>query len=120
MALTIKTAIADHVAILELQGALTLGPSLILLRQAAREALAAANVQGLILDVGAMTSVDSSGLGELTIVYSASNRHNCTMLLTGVNANLQKMLEMTHLDGVLASAADVDAAKKQLRLRKKV
>lgn len=114
MALKIGTRTEDGIAILELEGSLTLGPSLVLLRNAARELLATPK-NGIVLDVGRISSVDSSGLGELTIVYSSASRYNCPLRLVGVSANLQKMLEMTHLDGVLLSAADLATARMQLK-----
>ena len=115
MALTIGTRIEEEIVILELEGSLTLGPSLGFLRNAAREELAKTKLLGIILDVRRITSVDSSGLGELTIIYSSASRHKCPMRLVGVNPNLQKMLQMTHLDAVLESAEEVGTAKKQLR-----
>ena len=115
MALTIGARVEDGLAILELDGSLTLGPSLVSLRNGAREVLATPNLSGIILDVRRITSVDSSGLGELTIVYSSASRHKCPMRMVGVSPNLQKMLEMTHLDAVLESASDLPTAKKQLK-----
>ncbi len=117
MLLNIGTRVESNVAVLTLQGALTLGPSLVSLRQAARQSLATPQLKGIILDVSGIVSVDSSGLGELTIVYSSASRHNCAMCLVGVSANLQKMLEMTHLDGVLNSAPQIEAAIRQVQLR---
>ncbi len=115
MALTIGTRIEEEIAILELEGSLTLGPALGSLRNAAREELAKAKLLGIILDVRHITSIDSSGLGELTIIYSSASRHKCPMRLVGVNPNLQKMLQMTHLDAVLESVEELGTAKKQLR-----
>jgi anti-sigma B factor antagonist len=115
MALTIENRMEDGIAILELEGSLTLGPSLVHLRNAARDTLAKPKLDGIILDVRRITSVDSSGLGELTIVYSSTSRRNCPMLLVHVNSNLHKMLQMTHLDAVLASEEDISAAKSRIK-----
>lgn len=115
MALIIGTRIEEEIAILELEGSLTLGPWLASLRNAVREALAKTKLLGIILDLRRITAVDSSGLGELTIVYSSASRHKCPIRLVGVNSNLQKMLQMTHLDAVLESTEELGAAKKQLR-----
>jgi anti-anti-sigma factor len=114
MALTIATRLEDGLAVLELSGSLTLGPSLVSLRNAARDALANPALNGIILDVQRITSVDSSGLGELTIVYSSASRRRVPLRLVGVTNNLQKMLQMTHLDGVLLSAPELALAKQQL------
>jgi anti-anti-sigma factor len=115
MPLTIGSRLEDGIAILELDGSLTLGPSLVSLRNAARDMLAKPRLDGIILDVQRITSVDSSGLGELTIVYSSSSRHNSPMRLVHVSPNLHKMLQMTHLDAVLASAEDIETAKKEIK-----
>ncbi len=117
MPLNIEDQVEQNIAILRLAGTLTLGPSLVSLRNAARTILATPHLVGVILDVNRISSVDSSGLGELTIVYSSANRHNCGMRLVGVSPALHKMLQMTHLDAVLSSSPDIDTAKKQLRSR---
>jgi anti-sigma B factor antagonist len=114
MALSIATRMDEGIAILELEGALTLGPLLVKLRNAAREVLLTPKLSGIVLDVARITSVDSSGLGELTIVYSSASRHECPIRLIGVSASLRKMLQMTHLDGVLQAAEDLETAKRQL------
>ena len=117
MPLIIEAQVEQDIAILRLEGSLTLGPSLVSLRNAARTMLATPDLLGVILEVTRISSVDSSGLGELTIVYSSTNRHNCGMRLVGISPALQKMLQMTHLDAVLTAAIDIDNAKKQLRSR---
>lgn len=115
MALKIASRIEEDIAILEISGSLTLGPHLNALRRATREALDAAKVSGLILDVKGVTATDSSGLGELTVVYSFASKRRCPILLVEVSATLLAMLEMTHLDGLLPTAADMRSAKKQLK-----
>ena len=115
MPLIIDSRMEDGIAILELEGSLTLGPSLVSLRNAARDILSNPKLNGIILDVQRVSSIDSSGLGELTIVYSSASRHSCPMRLVGVSSNLQKMLQMTHLDAVLASADQIVTAKQQIK-----
>ncbi|MBV8553492.1 MAG: STAS domain-containing protein [Acidobacteriaceae bacterium] len=117
MPLTIETRIEDGVAIFDLAGQLTLGPSLLSLRHAARDVLADPTVAGIILRVGSVTNADSSGLSELTIVYTAASKRGCPMRLVEVNPNLQKMLVVTHLNAVLIAAQDVPQAKKELKGR---
>ncbi len=117
MSLQIDARQEHQVAILTLRGSLTLGPLLVSLRQAARQALAAPDVKAIVLDVSQVKSVDSSGLGELTIVYSSASRRNCPMYLVGVSANLKKMLEMTHLDGILNSAPELGSILRELQTR---
>jgi anti-sigma B factor antagonist len=113
--LTIDSRVEDGIAVLELSGSLTLGPHLSALRRTAREVLEKTKVSGLILKVSGLTATDSSGLGELTVVYSFASRCKCAILLVGVSPSLRGMLEMTHLDGLLPTAPDMASAKKQLK-----
>jgi anti-sigma B factor antagonist len=114
LALTIAARTEEGLIVLELSGALTLGPHLGSLRQKVRE-LVDDKVSGLILQVSGLTAIDSSGLGELTVVYSFASRRKCPILLVGVGPTLGNMLEMTHLDGLLPTAPDVASAKKQIK-----
>jgi anti-sigma B factor antagonist len=109
--LEIDTRIEDEFAVLQLKGPLTLAPSLRSVREAARDLLRRSKYGGLIIDVRNVTAVDSSGLGELTVVYTFASRHGCGMALAGAPAMLRGMLEMTRLDGILRSADDVAGAK---------
>ena len=115
MGLSIEKRTEDGIAILGLEGSLTLGPLLVELRNAARDILARPNLTGIILDVEKVTSIDSSGLGEMTIVYSYAGTQKCSMRLIGVSPNLHKMLKMTHLDKILLAADNLETAKKQLK-----
>lgn len=115
VALIIDSRIDEGVAVLELSGSLTLGPHLAILRRTARELLEHNPVSGLILKVSGLTATDSSGLGELTVMYSFASRRKCPILLVGVSPTLRAMLEMTHLDGLLPAAPDMAAAKTQLK-----
>lgn len=115
MPLTIETKVEEGVAIFDLAGPLTLGPTLVSLRNAAKEVLADAKVTGIILRVGGVTNADSAGLGELTIVYATASKRGCPIRLVDVNPNLQKMLVVTHLNAVLLPAEDMAQAKKEMR-----
>lgn len=117
MPLSVTSRMEDGFAILELSGTLTLGPSLNALRDEARDALNTNKVSGLILDVAAISAVDSAGLGELTVVYTLAARRNCSLRLVQVSPRLLKLLELTRLDGLLQTAADVTSAKKELTRR---
>ncbi len=114
MALQVTSKTEESFGILNLTGSLTLGPSLGALREAALEVLSGGKLSGLILRVGEVTTVDSAGLGELTVVYTFASKQKCPIRLVEVNPSLHKILEMTRLDELLRAAADVASAKKQL------
>lgn len=115
MPLNIASHTEDGLAVIELSGALTLGPQLPALRRTVREILEYTKPSGLILQVSGLSATDSSGLGELTVIYTFASRRKCPLLLAGVGPTLRTMLEMTHLDGLLPSVADLAAAKKRLK-----
>ena len=115
MALTVTSGMDEDFGILHLAGPLTLSPSLVALRDAAKNVLSNGKLAGLILRVTDVSRVDSAGLSELTIVYTFASRRNCPIRLVGVSPSLQKMLEMTRLDELLRAAADVADAKRDMR-----
>lgn len=114
MALTVTHKLDDGFGILHLAGSLTLGPSLNVLREAAKQVLALGKLHGLILQVGEVTSVDSAGLGELTIVYNFANRQRLGIRLVGSTQSLLKMLDMTRLEELLPPSKDMLSAKREL------
>jgi anti-anti-sigma factor len=115
MALTVTSALEDNFAILQLTGSLTLSPSLGSLRQAAKDALSAKRLSGMILGVSGITMTDSSGVGELTVIYTMATRGGCPLMLADVPKGLRNILEMTRLDALLPSADGIEAAKQKLR-----
>ena len=115
MALNVTSRLEDNFGILHLAGSLTLGPSLGALREAAKKVLSEGDLCGLILRVADVTTVDSAGLGELTIVYTFASKRKCPIRLIGVSPGLHKMLEMTRLDELLRAADDLASAKEQLK-----
>ncbi len=115
MPLTIKSRIEDGFAIVEIAGQLTLGPGLPVLREDIRKMLGAKQLSGLILQVSEVTQADSSGLGELTMVYTLATKRGCAIRLVEASARLKKMLEVTHLDGLLPTATDIPSAKAEIQ-----
>ncbi|SRR5579875_2025704 len=116
-ALTITPRIEDEIGILELAGTLTLGPSLISLRNTARQLLEGNKLRGVIVQVGAVTQTDSSGLGELTVVYTLATKKGCALRLVNVKPELRKLLMLTRLDGLLTTCADLASAKSEIGKR---
>ena len=112
MPLHVTSRVENEIAILVLEGALTLGPTLRSLREATLEVLNQNSPKGLIADVAKVTTADSAGLGELTVAYTYTSKRSCRIALVNVNPNLRSMLEITRLDGLLPIADDLETAKK--------
>ena len=115
MPLTVAPRVEEDIAILELSGTLTTGPWLVEVRNKARQLMDGQKLKGLIVHVGAVTKTDTSGLGELTAVYSLASKQGCPIRLVCVRPDLRKVLELTRLDGILPSAIDIAAAKRDLK-----
>ncbi|MFL6415867.1 MAG: STAS domain-containing protein [Bryobacteraceae bacterium] len=115
MPLSVINRIEEGVAILELSGSLTLGPSLSQLRESARQAFSSNKISGVILRVADVTVTDSAGLGELTVVYTMATNRNCQIRLVDVSASLRRMLEMTRIDELLPTSGSLAEAKAELR-----
>ena len=115
MPLTVISRIEDHFAILELSGSLTLGPTLNTLRETTRQVLSTNKLKGIILEMAGITVTDSSGLGELTVVYTLASNRKCPIRLAMVSPNLKKMLEMTRIDELLPACPDLSVAKSDLK-----
>ena len=105
----------DSCAVLDLKGALTLGPALGVVREAAKKALGNGKVSGLILQVSEVTVTDSSGLGELTVVYSLAAKKGCPVRLVHASSSLRKMLQMTRIDELLPTAESLAEAKSSMK-----
>ena len=115
MPLNISHRVEDEIGVLEISGPLTLGPSLVDLRNTARQFIEGNKLKGLVLHVGSVTRTDSSGLGELTVVYTLATKKGCPVRLVDVPPELRKMLELTRLDGLLPIAPDIAAARTEFR-----
>ncbi len=117
MPLSVESRLEDDFAILDVVGSLTLGPSLNALRDSARQLLTSAKLSGIILRVAGVTATDSSGLGELTVIYTLATRRGCPIRLVEVSSHLYKMLELTRLDGLLPTTTDIASAKAEMKQR---
>lgn len=116
MLFSVKSRSDEDFAVLELSGPLTLSPGLSSLREAARKVLGSPKVRGLILHVSGVTTADSAGLGELTVVYTFASQRSCPLRLVGATPGLRKMLEMTRLEDLFQPVESVLIAKREMRL----
>ena len=115
MALTVNMRREDGFGILEMAGTLTLSPGLVEVRNKAKQLLDGQKLDGLIIEVGAVTRTDTSGLGELTTIYTAASKKSCPLRLVNVKPDLRKILQLTHLDVLLPSAPDIASAKNEMK-----
>lgn len=63
-----------------------------------------------ILDLAALESIDSSGIGALATSLDAARERQATLVLCAVPARIRQNIEIARADRFLAMFPDVDAA----------
>jgi anti-sigma B factor antagonist len=93
------------VTILDVSGKLTLGEGSVSLRDAVQQALAA-DSKKILLNLGEVTYMDSSGLGELTGAYTSAKNHGATFKLLNLTRKIDDLLQITKLATIFDIASD--------------
>ncbi len=86
----------DGVTILELKGKITIGVGDVQLREAVTEALQA-GAKNILLDLGAVTTVDSSGVGELVSTYTTVTNRGGKLKILNLPSRVADVLQITQL-----------------------
>ena len=99
----------EGVAVWQLDGRLTIGDGDVALREHIDSALADGD-RKILLDLGRVRLMDSSGLGELVRAKSTSESQGATIKLLNVENKVEEVLSMTRLIGVFETYEDeIDA-----------
>jgi anti-sigma B factor antagonist len=85
-----------QVAILDLDGRITLGEDSVTLRENVRGLLASGEKQ-ILINLEKVGYVDSSGLGEIVSAYSTAVRQGATLKLANLTQRVTGLLQMTKL-----------------------
>jgi anti-anti-sigma factor len=56
-------------------------------------------------------AIDSAGLGELVIVYTAAGQQNCQICLVNPSAQIVRLLDTTRLRAMLPDFQDAERAR---------
>ena len=94
--LNIKQRQAGDVAILDLDGEVRIGDSATALRGAIRELVAAGNKK-ILLNLGEVSYIDSSGIATLIEVLKDSQRLNKEFVLFGLSPAVEHVFRLTHV-----------------------
>jgi anti-sigma B factor antagonist len=86
----------DGVTVLELSGRITLGEGSVQLRDAIRD-LIAKGQRSILLDLGEVTYIDSSGLGELVSAYTTARNQGASLKLLKLTKKVHDLLQLTKL-----------------------
>ena len=96
MALTIASREVDGVTVLDLNGRITLGEGSVQLREAIRD-LISKGQRNILLNLGDVNYIDSSGLGELVSAYTTSKNQGANLKLLSLTKKVKDVLQLTKL-----------------------
>jgi anti-sigma B factor antagonist len=96
MSMKFKTRQVDGITVLDLSGRITLGEGSITIRDAVRDALAKGS-KNIVLNLGDVNYIDSSGLGELVSAYTSVKNSGGELKLLNLTAKVHDLLQITKL-----------------------
>jgi anti-sigma B factor antagonist len=96
MSLIVKTRKVDNIVVMDLSGKLTIGEPVMQMRDALRAQVAGGDSK-FIINLGEVSYVDSSGLGELVSSYTTVRNKGGDVKLLKLTAKIKDLLQMTKL-----------------------
>ena len=96
MALTITSREVDGVTVLDLSGRITLGEGSVQLREAIRDLISKGS-KTILLNMGDVNYIDSSGLGELVSAYTTAKNQGAQVKLLNLTKKVKDVLQLTKL-----------------------
>ncbi len=109
MALAIELREVNGVTVLDLSGRITLGEGSVQLRDAVR-ALVAKGARKILLNLGDVNYMDSSGLGEMVSAFTLTRSENGELKLLNVQKRIHDLLNVTKLASVFDIQEDESLA----------
>lgn len=86
----------DSVTVIDISGRITLGEGCTQLRELIRDELSRGNKK-LLLNLGDVTYIDSSGIGELVSAFTAVSNQGGQLKLLKLTKKVQDLLQITKL-----------------------
>ncbi len=99
----------DGVTVLEPKGKITIGVGDVALRQAVHEQLEG-GATNLLIDMSGVTTMDSSGVGELVSTYTTVTNRGGKLKLLHLPPKVNDVLQITQLITVFETYEDEDEA----------
>jgi anti-sigma B factor antagonist len=109
VALTIASREVDGVTILDLHGRITLGEGSVQLRDAVR-GLISKGAKSILLNMGDVNYIDSSGLGELVSAFTTAKNQGADIKLLSLTKKVKDVLQLTKLYTVFDISDDEASA----------
>ena len=96
MALTIASRELDGVTVLDLSGRITLGEGSVQLREAIRDLISKGS-KSILLNLGDVNYIDSSGIGELVSAFTTVRNQGGELKLLNLTKKVHDLLQITKL-----------------------
>ena len=92
----IEKRVRDGVTILDVEGKVTIGKGDVALREAVQEVLNAGATK-ILVGLGKVTTIDSSGVGELVSALTTVTNRGGKLKLVNLPPKVNDILQITHL-----------------------
>lgn len=99
----------EGVTVLEPQGKITIGVGDVALRNAVHEAVGA-GTKNILIDLSGVSTIDSSGIGELVATYTTVTNRGGKLKLLHLPPKIQDIMQVTQLITVFEVFDDEDEA----------
>jgi len=96
VALSIASREVDGVTVLDLGGQIILGEGSVQLREAMRD-LMSKGIKNILLNLGNVNYIDSSGLGELVSAFTTAKNQSAELKLLSLTKKVHDLLQITKL-----------------------
>ena len=96
MSLIVKTRKVDNAVVVDMSGRLTIGEPVLLVRETIR-VLVNDGARNFVLNLGDVSYIDSSGLGELVSLFTTVRNKQGDVKLLNLTAKAKDLLQMTKL-----------------------
>lgn len=109
MTMKASTRQVDGVTIIDLSGRITLGEGSVVLRDTIRDVVGQGNKK-ILLNLGDVTYIDSSGIGELVSAFTSVRNQGGELKLLNLTKKVHDLLQITKLYTVFDIKDDEAAA----------
>ena len=96
MSMKATNRIVEGVAVVDMSGRITLGEGSVVLRDTIRDLIGKGNKK-ILLNLGDVTYIDSSGIGELVSAFTAVRREGGELKLLNLTKKVHDLLQITKL-----------------------
>jgi anti-sigma B factor antagonist len=111
VSIDLKTRELDGITIVDLRGRITLGEGAITVRDTVRHLLSSGRTR-ILLNLGDVNYIDSSGIGELVGAFTAAKKQGGELKLLNLSKKVHDLLQITKLYTVFHVEEDEAVAVK--------